>query len=168
MSVTQASLLGDTFGSKASGTIPVGGIIMWSGSIATIPTGWSLCNGQNGTPNLRDKFIVGATSDGDSTYPGIGVGNTGGSADSVVVNHTHRPEAFLDEQRYNFALTSAGLPVTSSTGYRAIEATAGGNGTWISTAGDVWGATGNVKIGSTATNTNLPPYYALAFIMRVS
>lgn len=168
MSVTQASLLGDTFGSKASGTIPVGGIIMWSGSIATIPTGWSLCNGENGTPNLRDKFIVGATSDGDSNYPGIGVGNTGGSADSVVVNHTHRPEAFLDEQRYNFALTSAGLPVTSSTGYRTIEATAGGNGTWISTAGDVWDATGNVKIGSTATNTNLPPYYALAFIMRVS
>jgi microcystin-dependent protein len=43
MSVTQATLLGDTFGSKASGTIPVGGIIMWSGSTASIPTGWALC-----------------------------------------------------------------------------------------------------------------------------
>lgn len=43
-----------------NGTIPVGGIILWSGSIASIPTGWALCNGSNGTPNLTDKFIIGA------------------------------------------------------------------------------------------------------------
>ena len=41
--------------------IPTGGIIMWSGTIANIPTGWALCNGTNGTPNLQDRFIVGAT-----------------------------------------------------------------------------------------------------------
>ena len=43
--------------------VPAGGIIMWSGTIATIPTGWFLCNGLNGTPDLRDKFIVGAKQD---------------------------------------------------------------------------------------------------------
>jgi hypothetical protein len=43
-----------------NGTIPVGGIILWSGSIASIPTGWVLCNGSSGTPNLTDKFIIGA------------------------------------------------------------------------------------------------------------
>jgi hypothetical protein len=43
-----------------NGIIPVGGIILWSGSIASIPTGWALCNGSNGTPNLMDKFIIGA------------------------------------------------------------------------------------------------------------
>ena len=37
--------------------VPVGGIIMWSGAIADIPTGWRLCNGNNGTPNLRNRFI---------------------------------------------------------------------------------------------------------------
>jgi len=54
------------------GTIPIGGIIMWSGAIASIPTGWALCNGSSGTPDLRDRFIVGAGS-------GYSVGNTGGS-----------------------------------------------------------------------------------------
>ena len=52
-------------------------ICLWSGSIASIPAGWALCNGANGTPDLRDKFIVGA----GSTYA---VGASGGA-----VNHTH-------------------------------------------------------------------------------
>lgn len=50
---------------------PVGIITMWSGAISNIPTGWALCDGNNGTPNLTDRFIVGA---GD-TYS---VGATGG------------------------------------------------------------------------------------------
>jgi hypothetical protein len=44
-------------------TIPSGGIIMWSGTIASIPAGWVLCDGSNTTPDLRDKFVVGATQD---------------------------------------------------------------------------------------------------------
>ena len=42
---------------------PVGGIILWSGLISAIPTGWALCDGTNGTPDLRNKFIIGAYSD---------------------------------------------------------------------------------------------------------
>jgi microcystin-dependent protein len=67
------------------GTIPKGGIIMWSGS--SIPTGWSLCNGTNGTPDLRNKFIVGS----GTTYS---IGASGGS-ESVTLSvaqmpiHTH-------------------------------------------------------------------------------
>jgi hypothetical protein len=64
------------------GIVPVGGIIMWSGSIATIPTRWALCDGTNSTPDLRDRFIVGA----GSTYA---VGATGGSKDAIVVSHSH-------------------------------------------------------------------------------
>ena len=56
----------------AAASFPVGGIIMWSGTIAAIPTGWALCNGSNGTPDLRDRFVIGA----GSTYA---VGATGGS-----------------------------------------------------------------------------------------
>src|SRR5690606_19438934 len=67
--------------------IPIGGIIMWSGSIDSIPPGWALCDGRNGTPDLRDKFIVGA----GQSYQ---VGNTGGRKEvtlttSQLPTHTH-------------------------------------------------------------------------------
>lgn len=47
---------------SSGSTMPSGGIIMWSGTIASIPAGWALCNGANGTPDLTDKFIVSVTS----------------------------------------------------------------------------------------------------------
>lgn len=169
MSVTQATLLGDTFGSSASGTIPIGGIIMWSGTIATIPTGWSLCNGTGGTPDLRERFIVGATSDGDSTYPGIGVGNTGGSADATLASHSHSLSSGGASGTF---LTSASLNV--STGI--VQANTGGTAANAVTSVSINTGSGSVSYsqpsvsteGSSATNANLPPYYALAFIMRVS
>ena len=69
-------------GSSGGGSLPMGSIIMWSGDTSSIPTGWQLCDGTNGTPDLRNRFVMGA----GSTYP---VGNTGGNADSVVVEHSH-------------------------------------------------------------------------------
>jgi hypothetical protein len=71
---------------------PSGGIIMWSGTIATIPSGWYLCNGSNGTPDLRNRFIVGAHSDTSGVaYTTITGSNTqtGGTKDTIVVSHTH-------------------------------------------------------------------------------
>ena len=62
--------------------IPSGGIILWSGSTGSVPSGWYLCDGTNGTPDLRNSFIVGA----GNTYA---VGATGGTADAIVVSHTH-------------------------------------------------------------------------------
>ncbi len=67
--------------------IPTGIITLWSGSILTIPSGWALCNGSNGTPDLRDRFVVGA----GSTYA---VGATGGTASNTLTtaqlpSHTH-------------------------------------------------------------------------------
>ena len=59
--------------------VPSGGIIMWSGSIGSIPSGYNLCNGQNGTPNLQDSFVVGA----GNTYA---VGNTGGFTSASTSN----------------------------------------------------------------------------------
>lgn len=63
--------------------IPVGVITMWSGSIASIPAGWALCNGTSGTPDLRDRFIVGA----GSTYA---VAATGG-ANTITLDTTQIP-----------------------------------------------------------------------------
>ena len=68
--------------------VPVGTIVLWSGTTSNIPTGWVLCNGSNGTPDLRDRFIVGA----GSTYS---VGATGGEASHTLTedelpSHTHK------------------------------------------------------------------------------
>lgn len=93
-------------GSAANGIIPVGGIIMWSGTVATIPTNWQLCDGTNGTPDLRDRFIVGATSDnggvaktnitgsltqsgGSISYTPAGTNSAPTFTGSALGNHTH-------------------------------------------------------------------------------
>jgi microcystin-dependent protein len=67
-----------------NGTIPIGGIIMWSGAVSSIPSGWALCNGANGTPNLRNRFIVGAGGD-------YNPGDAGGS-NSVTLTTAQIPE----------------------------------------------------------------------------
>jgi microcystin-dependent protein len=63
--------------------IPSGMIVLWSGSVASVPTGWYLCNGSNGTPDLRGKFIIGA---GGSYSPGA----TGGNA-TVTLSVSNLP-----------------------------------------------------------------------------
>ena len=74
---TYDNLYGILGTSAAVNPIPSGSIIMWSGSIGSIPVGYYLCNGSNGTPDLRDRFIIGA---GNS----YAVGATGGFTSSVV------------------------------------------------------------------------------------
>ena len=74
--------------------VPVGGIIMWSGATNNIPSGWALCDGNNGTPNLQDKFIVGA----GSSYA---VAATGGSADATLVSHSHTTNSTIEENSSN-------------------------------------------------------------------
>ena len=68
----------------SAGAIPTGVITMWSGAENAIPTGWALCDGQNSTPDLRNRFVVGA-----GTGSNYSVDNTGGSANAVVVSHSH-------------------------------------------------------------------------------
>ena len=118
--------------------VPVGGIIMWSGATNAIPSGWALCDGQNGTPNLQDRFIVGA----GSTYA---VDATGGSADATLVSHTHN----LLYNHGSFGGSSGA--VTPRSGNTPVTP----------------GISGRVSTeGSTATNANLPPFYALAYIIK--
>ena len=66
----------------SSSTVPSGMILLWSGSVGSIPVGYYLCDGSNGTPDLRNRFLVGA---GDA----YAVNATGGSADAIVVSHNH-------------------------------------------------------------------------------
>lgn len=108
------------------GSIPSGVIAMWSGASNAIPTGWVLCNGQNGTPDLRNRFIVGA----GSSYS---VGNTGGS-DTVTLSSNQMPS-----HNHGFSLTasSAGAHThwhTFGVSLRNLKASSGGSHTHTTTA----------------------------------
>jgi microcystin-dependent protein len=144
------------------GTIPIGGIIMWSGS--TLPTGWAFCDGSNDTPDLRNRFIVSRNAIGTGTTI-TGVSSvTGGSKDAIVVTHNH----FIANTD---TFSGAGAFGTLSTTTTLTEYAGNGSGSDFSygLAGTATTATiGNTSTeGSSGTNANLPPYYALAFIMRI-
>jgi hypothetical protein len=109
---------------RASGVVK-GMIIMWSGSITSIPQGWALCNGANGTPNLINRFIMGLGSDGDP--------KTGGSQE-----HSH-----------NITAPVSDVPKTTALGGASFEL-AGKNHTH-----------------NTLNANHLPPFFKLAFIMKL-
>jgi hypothetical protein len=78
----------------SGGSLPAGMIVMWGGAIANIPSGWQLCDGTNGTPDLRNIFIKGVAAGnepggigGDSMH--TPVGTIGMNAFTDVINHTH-------------------------------------------------------------------------------
>jgi hypothetical protein len=163
--------------------IPTGVITLWYGSIASIPTGWLLCDGTNSTPDLRDRFIVGA----GTTYA---VAATGGSANATLVSHTHTATSTSTftgtalgththtdsghQHGYSVASTTQAKPLSSGQpafiGTSAVltdSAQAQISSVSAGTpAGTVATTTTNSTEGSSATNANLPPYYALAYIMK--
>ncbi len=153
----------------ATAVFPSGGIIMWSGLISAIPSGWYFCNGSNSTPDLRDKFIVGASSDETSIAKTNITGaltQTGGTKDAIVVSHTHTATSTVTDPGHTHGIGGreyggGGNPggdlngPNTDYGYRTYSNTTG-----ISVATSV------STTGSSGTNQNLPPYYALAFIMK--
>jgi hypothetical protein len=136
--------------------VPAGCIVLWSGSTGSIPATWYLCDGTNGTPDLRNSFIVGA----GSTYA---VNATGGTADAIVVSHTHAA-----------TVTDPGHNHTQTVGYFSVGGDSAGynSGTPVQTISNLINSavTGisvtNATAGVSGTNANLPPYYALAYIMK--
>ena len=130
-------------------SVPIGAILMWSGLISAIPSGYALCDGTAGTPDLRNRMVIGA----GSTYS---VGSTGGSADAVVVSHTH-------------TVTDPGHLHNNGAQPTTISVLAGPN--LIPSGGTTATATTGITVnttGESGVGKNLPPYYALAFIQRVS
>lgn len=148
-------------------TIPAGLISMWSGSIGSIPVGWYLCDGSNGTPNLTDRFVIGA----GSTYA---VNGTGGVSTNTLVEanipaHTHTATSVVTDPSHSHGST-IGSGFISNGG---SEQLAGGNNlnfgrptTTATASTGITVATTNASVGSGSSFTNIPPYYALAFIQK--
>lgn len=163
-------------------TFPTGGIIMWSGSIATIPSGWALCNGSNGTPDLRDKFIVGAKQDDSGTAKTNVTGSltqTGGAAtDSITLTSAELPSHTHDiQQTYWTGEGGNGRTTLGSADYVSTPSTfhfANKSGSFASKVSDEslnLSSEGKITASSTGTGSAftvdiLNPYYALAFIMK--
>jgi microcystin-dependent protein len=138
-----------------------GMIILWSGSLGSIPSGWVLCDGTNGTPDLRNRMVMAA---GNS----YAVGATGGSADAIVVSHTHTATSVVTDpghahQQATTTTTASSLNLGS--GALNGNQVYGSVNTNTATTG-ITVATTNASTGVSGTGANLPPYYALAYIMK--
>lgn len=150
--------------------VPRGIIVMFSGSSA--PTGWAFCNGSNGTPDLRDRFIKGSSS--FSTSTGGSKTYTYTPAGSITVNSHTLTVAEMPEHRHNFTRGYADKDVTGSDYTRPMAGYGGWYdiqvqaSDWMSGVGGNKGHshTGSFK-GSQVTMNNEPQYYALAFIMKL-
>ena len=182
--------------------LPYGSIIIWHGIVNNIPKGWALCNGTNGTPNLVDRFIVGAGS--DYVYAGnpnprastniMGTTSTiGGSSSTVLVSHTH--VASIKEVKFDIphtglvndpghhhivpSLRSADANNDGANGkqYGPIEPTGRITsdeitGITLDPHKDVTVPPGAITVESAGTSTyshtNIPPFYALCYIMKTT
>lgn len=159
--------------------IPSGGIILWSGAVASIPAGWYLCDGANGTPDLRNRFIIGASVDNvgvsNTTITGSNT-KTGGSKDSTVVAHTHTANhshtgstnstgAHTHTQSVGTGIANAGLAYNNGSGSSPLQTSSAGAHSHTVTVDSASVTTSSA--GSSGTDANLPPYYALAYIMKL-
>ena len=118
--------------------------MIWSGDSANIPDGWVLCDGTNGTPNLSDKFVLGA----GTKYK---CGDTGGEE--------------------SHALTSDEMP-SHSHSFSHDVITSDSSGSYVISNSNKWGYYSAITIantessGSGQAHNNMPPYYALCYIMK--
>jgi hypothetical protein len=153
-----------------NGTIPVGGIIMWSG--VSIPTGWALCDGTGGTPDLRNRFIIGA----GSTYA---VGTSGGST-TIEASNLPKHAHYIVDPGHSHDVVLSGLFSNGQTSTNATyvgQSLGGGagsrsndpNAALTNTTGITISENGPIldsNYNQTLQTAYLQPYYALAYIMR--
>ena len=124
--------------------MPKGAIVMWSGAINAIPKGWALCNGENETPNLSGRFIVGVGKadykEAKTTYQ---LNKTGGYEEITLT----AAESYYKDTRYTANIEYKGIKLAGSCDV-------------------VTKITGNTTEHSATAHSNIPPYYVLAYIMK--
>lgn len=196
---------GVILGQTPQADIPIGGIILWSGSTSNIPIKWQLCDGTNGTPDLRGQFVIGA----GGSYS---VGNTGGESEHTLTvdempshNHTFTGKShnhtlslsdlttssagahshnvsfrrnfggriYLDTEGEGGGVGGVGWSDSGGANYyiTASADNAGAHTHTISGSGSLGSATtsGTISsVGSGNSHNNMPPYYALCYIMKIA
>jgi len=170
----------------AVGNVPIGAITLWMGAAA--PTNWAICDGTNGTPDMRGLLPIGVSGS-------YGLNSTGGSADAIAVTHSHTAST-NNTGAHTHSLSGS----TNTTGNHAHSiSTASGKGqfqgggynanAYSSSSSSNTNTTGNhshslsgsaasagnhthtVTVnsgGASGTGKNLPPYRAVNYIMRIS
>lgn len=179
------------------GTVPVGLISMWSGNVGTQfnsngqglgdLTGWALCDGRNGTPDLRGRFIVGLANSDGSDYGYVNseknlaayttVGNSGGERTHTLTvaempSHNHGGTTSTDGNHEHSVRSAAGACGPFSIGPSQIRIDGNCNSNYDnSTSGNMDFAGSHSHTissqGSGAAHENRPPYYVLAYIMKL-
>ena len=129
-------------GGASAGGVPVGTIVIWSGTADNIPAGWQLCDGTNGTPDLRDKFVLGAGAAHE-------VGETGGSEEVTLTvaqmpSHAHVVSGMIGAATKITPSTTGKSDAPHYTSYNTANS------------------------GSSQPHPNMPPYYALCYIMKLT
>jgi len=127
---------------KLNSNFPTGAIVIWSGAIQAIPTGWALCNGDNGTPNLIDRFVYGAGG-----YRAVGPGYDGEERHRLLISE-------MPSHRHNVPFQGTKEDIHgggNQTGYETYDKT---NFNTDAAGGD-------------QSHNNMPPYYVLAYIMKL-
>lgn len=162
---------------KAGNGIPTGGIIMWSGAIVDIPSGWALCDGNNGTPDLEDRFVLGT---GNRFAPG----DTGGEEQHILTeaempshHHSVDPPSTSTSATGNHRHSIPANDFTTDgsdrngqvSGGRDRDANIAPNSNYAGEHAHYVNIPqfNSGSIGSGQPHNNLPPYYVLAFIMKL-
>jgi microcystin-dependent protein len=142
------------------GTIPIGGIILWSGAATNVPAGWALCDGTTHygvvTPDLRGRFVLGAGSGAGLTPRTVGQSD-GEETHTLTLgempSHTHT-NAFVDN---GYPDNWGRRDSTGVNGHFLVDPHGGGNLANFGTSTN----------GADVAHNNMPPYYVLAYIIRV-
>lgn len=165
--------LRDNLTSIYNGQFPIGGIAIWSGSTGSIPSGFQLCNGTNSTPDLRDKFIIGA----GGTY---GVGAAGGASsvtpavhsDHVVTQPSAHSGHSVTQPTLHDITTANNVTLTGATTDPHPLTAEGGGGAREHTGFAVDShAAHSFSVNAHAAHSAIdlrPPYHALAYVQRLS
>lgn len=130
-------------GGSGGESLPIGSVIMWVGTLETIPTGWHLCNGEDGTFDLRGMFILGAGGK-------YSLGDEGGS-EEVTLTVEQMPA-------HSHAIKGSGNDFTTSS--IAASTSRASSFSWQNAI--------DSNVGSSQPHPNMPPYKALYYIQKIA
>ncbi len=154
----------DADGNFSSFPFPKGIIVMWSGQLTSIPDGWALCDGSKDTPDLRGRFVMGSNPSDSST-------SDKDSADVILAARPHKSKG--GEQSHKLTIDEMPKHKHEMKYEAANYKNGGGDGRFAMGAGcdsgdrcgqsDQW----SIEKGGDKPHNIIPPYYALAFIMKL-